>query len=118
MSTVSTTYLLFSHSADEEDYVPLLNLPLTIPAGSVVGDSFCITFQARGDEIREPDQMLTINLQVENSLDAVSAPTSVTITILADQDSELELSLLASRSTVTGGVLIEFGSALRLFRVK
>ena len=67
--------------------MPLVNQQLTIPAMSAVDTSFCVDLQVRGDLIREPNEMFSINARVENTLDAIAAgQASLVITILDDLD--------------------------------
>lgn len=76
---------------DDSDYVPLTSQLITIPAESTISQDFCATFSVLGDNIREDDETVSINVQVQDTTDIFEGQTSVTITILDDGDGELLL---------------------------
>ena len=76
----------YSLCADEDDYVPLVDHPLIIPAQSTAGNIQCTMYQVLGDDIREAEETFTISFGTENENDEISAVTMVTVTIPNDGD--------------------------------
>lgn len=48
----------------------------------------CATYQVIGDDVSEDEETFSIRFEVQNGNDMISGATSVSITILDDQDRE------------------------------
>ena len=75
-----------SHIADSEDFTPSDPQTITFPSTAMVNDENCVDYQIVGDDFKELDETLTIDLVGENPVDMIAGDSQVTVTIEDDQD--------------------------------
>ena len=71
------------------DFAPQNPLTIPYPSGSVLLNERCLPHHIVGDDIKEVDEIFTINVVAENIFDFISGPSNISVTIENDQDCEL-----------------------------
>ena len=79
---------VYSYVADSEDFTPSDPQIITFPSTAIVTDMMCVDYDVVGDDYREVDDTLTIDLAAENPVDVINGASQVSVTILDDGDGE------------------------------
>ena len=82
-------YVIYNtYVADSEDFTPSDPQMITFPSTAIVTDTMCVDYDIVGDDYREVDDTLTIDLAAENPVDVINGASQVSVTILDDGDGE------------------------------